>query len=130
MNTVSNHHYWLHVNFPVPAKSKNSQSDAVRSTFSHNLRGRRVWAKSPVIDWSRSSVACEPNCGGTVAFHDADDDITVIWDSGNVTIHSKDELLRIAFLIGRHRTLQDHIDCLANRCKCKPAPVAGLAGNS
>lgn len=105
-------------------------TDAIPATFSHNLRGRRVWTKCPVIDWSRGVVASEPNCGGTVAFHDADDDMTVIWDSGSVTIHSKDELLRMAFLIGGHKTLQDHIDCLASRCKCKPAANAVPAAKS
>lgn len=130
MNIASGHHQWLHLNFPIPAKTKSVQTDAISSTFSHNLRGRRVWTKFPVIDWSRGVVASEPNCGGTVAFHDADDDMTVIWDSGNVTIHGKDELLRTAFLIGGHRTLQDHVDCLANRCKCKPAAGAVRATKS
>jgi hypothetical protein len=123
MNIASGHHQWLHLNFPVPVvRSTRSQTEAIPQMFSHNLRGRRVWTKHPIIDWSRGQVVSAPDCGGTVAFHDADDDITVIWDGGQVTIHRKNELLRLVFLIGAHRTMQDHINCLANRCQCKASP--------
>lgn len=124
MSLASAHQQWLHINFPVPGKKLGDTKDAIAATYSHNLRGRRVWTKFPIIDWSRSVVAAEPNCGGTVAFHDADDHITVRWDSGTITIHGKDELLRTVFLIGGHKTLQDHLDCLANRCKCKKPAIA------
>lgn len=88
-----------------------TKADALAPAGAQNLRGRRIWSKFAV-----SSVA--PNVGGTIAFHDTDNDMIVRWDTGQVTMHRKDALLRTAFLIGAHQSLQDHLNCLSNRCQC------------
>lgn len=103
----------------------NTQSLTKRSAYSelpqlamlNNMQGRRLWSKFDIfVD---GDYVVPRNCGGTVVFHDAQDTFTVRWDNGATTIDSRDSLLRKAFMIGTHRTLQDHMDCLANRCACK-----------
>jgi len=119
------HHQWLHTSFIV--SNARAKSDAIPATSGSNLRGRRVWCKRPIFDGERDkSQATDAHArqsvpadtGGTVAFHDQVGDITVRWDNGHISMHHKDDLLRLAFLIGLHKTLKDHSDCLANRCQC------------
>ncbi|MBS1991444.1 MAG: hypothetical protein JSS83_13060 [Cyanobacteria bacterium SZAS LIN-3] len=107
------HHQWLHTSFIV---SKNSQkSDAIGATEGSNLRGRRVWSKRDLSETASGLVTVSANTGGTVAFHDQAGDLVVRWDNGHISMHHKDTLLRQAFLIGAHRTLQSFCDCLSNR---------------
>jgi hypothetical protein len=117
MINPAQHRQWLHTSFIVNTKSS-PKSDLLPPTQASNLRGRRVWSKSTIFDASTEAVVCQANTAGTVAFHDKAGDMAVRWDTGRISLHSKDSLLRHAFLIGLHRTLQDHIDCLANRCQC------------
>jgi hypothetical protein len=111
MSATISHHQWLHTKFPISSTEKKTSVDSLSPAGLQNLRGRRVWSK-----FSTACVAA--NVGGTIAFHDRDNDMIVRWDNGVVTMHSKDKLLRSAFLIGGHQSLQDHIDCLSNRCQC------------
>ena len=111
MSTTISHHQWLHTKFPISSKEKKTSVDWLAPADSQSLRGRRVWSK-----FAGTTVAA--NVGGTIAFHDKDNDMIVRWDTGMVTMHSKDKLLRTAFLIGGHQSLQDHIDCLSGRCQC------------
>jgi len=88
-----------------------TKADCLAPAGAQNLRGRRVWSKF-------DSITVAANSGGTIAFHDQDNDMIVRWDNGAVSMHAKDALLRSAYLIGGHQTLQDHIDCLSDRCQC------------
>ncbi|MBU6453500.1 MAG: hypothetical protein KGS72_17100 [Cyanobacteria bacterium REEB67] len=116
------HHLWLHTSFvidnPHRTGNKSNTCDAIPSTQGSNLRGRRVWCKRALIDQVSGLPLCPANTGGTVAFHDKADDMIVRWDNGQISMHHKDALLRLAYLIGRHKSLQDHVNCLANRCNC------------
>ena len=111
MSATISHHQWLHTKFPISFKEKKTSVDLLTPAGTQNLRGRRVWSKF-------ASATIAANIGGTIAFHDRDNDMIVRWDTGLVTMHSKDKLLRSAFLIGGHQSLKDHIDCLSNRCQC------------
>jgi hypothetical protein len=111
MSATISHHQWLHTKFPISSTEKKISVDSLAPASSQNLRGRRVWSK-----FASETIAA--NIGGTIAFHDKDNDMVVRWDTGLVTMHSKDKLLRSAFLIGGHPSLKDHIDCLSNRCQC------------
>ncbi len=111
MSATISHHQWLHTKFPVSSKGMKASVDELTPAVQQNLRGRRIWSK-----FNSATVAA--NVGGTIAFHDKDNDMIVRWDNGTVTMHTKDGLLRSAYLIGRHLTLKDHLDCLSNRCKC------------
>ena len=115
------HHQWLHTSFIVQSPRPNAarnQTDAIPATKGSNLRGRRVWCKKAVLDIAGQLQICPANTGGTVCFHDQSNDMIVRWDNGQITMHHKDALLRLAYLIGRHVTLQDHVNCLAGRCRC------------
>ncbi|MFA6210944.1 MAG: hypothetical protein WCT03_06850 [Candidatus Obscuribacterales bacterium] len=111
MSATISHHQWLHTKFPISSKEKKASVDALTPAGLQNLRGRRLWSKF-------NSATVPANVGGTIAFHDQDNDMIVRWDNGTVSMHTKDGLLRLAFLIGGHQSLKDHIDCLSNRCKC------------
>lgn len=111
MSATISHHQWLHTKFPISSTEKKISVDSLAPASSQNLRGRRVWSK-----FASETIAA--NVGGTIAFHDKDNDMVVRWDTGIVTMYSKDRLLRSAFLIGGHHSLQDHINCLSNRCQC------------
>ena len=111
MSATISHHQWLHTKFPISSTEKKISVDSLAPASSQNLRGRRVWSK-----FASETIAA--NIGGTIAFHDKDNDMVVRWDTGLVTMHSKDKLLRSTFLIGGHPSLKDHIDCLSNRCQC------------
>jgi hypothetical protein len=111
MSATISHHQWLHTKFPISSTEKKISVDSLAPASSQNLRGRRVWSK-----FASETIAA--NIGGTIAFHDKDNDMVVRWDTGLVTMHSKDKLLRSVFLIGGHPSLKDHIDCLSNRCQC------------
>jgi len=111
MSSTISHHQWLHTKFPVSSKGMTTSVDTLSPAGAQNLRGRRIWSKF-------DSKSIGANVGGTIAFHDQDNDMIVRWDSGTVTMHRKDALLRSAFLIGGHQTLQDHINCLSDRCRC------------
>ncbi|MFA7336261.1 MAG: hypothetical protein WC028_05715 [Candidatus Obscuribacterales bacterium] len=111
MSATISHHQWLHTKFPISSTEKKISVDSLAPASFQNLRGRRVWSKF-------ASTTIAANVGGTIAFHDKDNDMIVRWDTGLVTMHNKDKFLRSAFLIGGHPSLQDHIDCLSNRCQC------------
>ncbi len=117
MISQSQHHQRLHTSFVISTQTS-AKSDLLAATKVSNLRGRRVWSKSTILDGTGRTIICPANTAGTIAFHDRAGDMAVLWDTGEMSLHSKDSLLRQAFLIGLHRTLQDHIDCLANRCHC------------
>gem|GEM_PF-1251251 len=110
------HHQWLHTSFIVAGA--HDKSDAIPATSGSNLRGRRVWCKRDLLDQDTQTMRVKAETGGTVAFHDQAGDLTVRWDNGHISMHHKDDLLRLAFLIGLHKTLKDHSACLANRCQC------------
>lgn len=110
------HHQWLHTSFVI--NNQKAKSDAIPSTNGSNLRGRRIWCKRPVLDTETQAQLCPSDTGGTIAFQDQMDDMVVRWDNGQITMHHKDALLRLAFLIGLHKTLKDHCECLASRCRC------------
>jgi hypothetical protein len=116
------HRQWLHTSFvidsPRQTNKKCGTSDIIPSTSGSNLRGRRVWCKRTLLDKVTGQLICAANTGGTVAFHDRADDMIVRWDNGQISMHHKDALLRLAYLIGKHKSLQDHVNCLANRCNC------------
>jgi hypothetical protein len=117
--SLEQHHLWLHTSFVLNGAGKlPARTDALAGARGSNLRGRRVWCKRPVLDPGSAQLVCPANTGGTVAFHDQMGDMVVRWDNGQITMHHKDALLRMAYLIGRHQTLADHIDCLSNRCRC------------
>jgi hypothetical protein len=115
MSSTISHHQWLHTKFPVSLKGMTTKADSLAPAGAQNLRGRRIWSKFAVNSVAPTIAA---NVGGTIAFHDTDNDMIVRWDTGQVTMHRKDALLRSAYLIGAHQSLQDHLNCLSNRCQC------------
>lgn len=116
MNQLSSHRQWLYLNFPEGPVSLSS--DMSRPEERNNLRGRRVWAKQPIVDWQFCDVIVTPEVGGTIASHGADDVFVVRWDSGRVAMHRKDDLLRSAVLIGGHESLKSYLDGMrAHACK-------------
>lgn len=117
MNEVSSHHQWLHTRFPVGPVG--SRSDLTRQQAHNNLRGRRVWSKTPLVDWHGCQVVVESEVGGTVVFHGLDDIFVVRWDNGRVAMHVKDDLLRSAVLIGAHESLKSYLDCMRQHT-CTP----------
>jgi len=114
MNQTS-HRQWLYTKFPVaPVVSENC--DLTRQQAHNNLRGRRVWSKTLLVDWQgyesgvRCAVVVPSEMGGTVVFHGTDDVFVVRWDNGRVAMHLKDDLLRSAVLIGAHESLKSYLD--------------------
>lgn len=113
MNEFSCHRQWLYTSFPV---------DSNREQPHNNLRGRRVWSKQPLVDWHDTRgcrVLVEPEVGGTVALHGADDVFVVRWDNGCTAMHRKDDLLRAAVLIGGHESLRSYLDGMRQHA-CRP----------
>ena len=117
MNQISRHHQWLHTRFPVARVG--SLSDLGDQQAHNNLRGRRVWSKTPLIDGHGCQVVVASEVGGTVVFHGTDDVFVVRWDNGRVAMHVKDDLLRSAVLIGAHESLKSYLDCMREHT-CSP----------
>ncbi|MBX9951041.1 MAG: hypothetical protein K2Y39_17860 [Candidatus Obscuribacterales bacterium] len=118
MNEISSHRPWLHTRFPVLPVGP--CSDLARQQSRNNLRGRRVWSKSPLADTvNESGINIPREIGGTVVFHGTDDVFVVRWDSGLVAMHRKDQLLRAAVLIGAHESLKSYLACMRHH-ECTP----------
>jgi hypothetical protein len=120
MNETSSHRQWLHTRFPVSPVGPSS--DLTRQQSHNNLRGRRVWSKTPFIDWGNAlttSVIVPSEVGGTVVFHGSDDVFVVRWDNGRVAMHRKDDLLRSAVLIGAHESLKSYLNGMRQHA-CTP----------